>query len=66
MDATRIGQQGLTGWRRTVAEPIADRLSRRSRLSAEQAQALIGAAFFAVSVLYVAKAARAAIQAARG
>lgn len=55
MDATRMGRQALIGWRATVAEPVADRVSRHSRFSAEQAQAAIGAAFFLLSVYYVVK-----------
>lgn len=55
MDATRMGRQALSGWRHKVGEPVARQVSRRTRLSSEQAQAVIGAAFFLASVLYVAK-----------
>ncbi|MDN5750282.1 MAG: hypothetical protein L0H64_17520 [Pseudonocardia sp.] len=55
MDATRMGRQALSGWRHKVGEPVARQVSRRTRLSSEQAQAVIGAAFFLASVLYIAK-----------
>lgn len=55
MDTTRMGQQALSGWRHKVGEPVARQVSRRTRLSYEQVQALIGAAFFLSSVWYVAK-----------
>lgn len=36
-----------------VGEPVARQVSRRSRFSSEQVQAVIGAAFFVSSVYYV-------------
>ena len=55
MDTTRMGQQALSGWRHKMGEPIARQVSRRTRLSSEQVQALIGAAFFVSSLVYVVK-----------
>ncbi len=60
-----MGRQALTGWRRKVGQPLADALARRTRLSADQAQALLGAAFFLVSAWYVTKTVPRAVQAAR-
>jgi hypothetical protein len=53
--ATRAGQAGLQGWRQTLADRIAEPVADRTRLSEEQVGALIGAAFFVLSVVYVAK-----------
>jgi hypothetical protein len=53
MDAVRLGKQGLVGWREKVADGLAGPLSSRSPLSEDQVRALIGAAFFALSVYYV-------------
>lgn len=55
MDTTRMGQQALTGWRYKVGEPLARQVTRRTRLTSEQAQAVIGAAFFVSSLVYVVK-----------
>lgn len=55
MDTTRMGQQALSGWRHKMGEPIARQVSRRTRLSSEQVQAVIGAAFFVSSLVYVVK-----------
>lgn len=60
-----MGRQALTGWRRTVAQPVARGLARRTRLSVDQAQGLIGIVFFAASTLYVVKAIGAAVRSAR-
>lgn len=55
MKATGIGEQALTGWRRKVGEPVAQQLSGRTRLSPDDARAIIGGAFFLVSLWYVLK-----------
>ncbi len=52
---TRMGQQALSGWRHKVGEPVARQVSRRTRLTSEQVQAVIGAAFFVSSLVYVVK-----------
>ena len=57
---TRIGAAGLQGWRRVVGDAVAQPLSRRTPLSAEQIRAGVGALFFALSVMYVAKSIAAA------
>jgi hypothetical protein len=53
MDTTRMGRQALSGWRHTVGEPVARQVAQRTRLTSEQVQAVIGAAFFVSSLVYV-------------
>jgi hypothetical protein len=53
--ATRAGQAGLQGWRAKVADGVAEPVANRTGLSEDQVRALIGAAFFVLAVLYVAK-----------
>jgi hypothetical protein len=50
MDATKLGQAGLVGWRRKVGERIAEPVSRRTRLTLDQALAVVGAVFFVLTV----------------
>lgn len=58
----RMGQHALTGWRGRVAEPVADRVSRATPMSADAVRALIGAAFFAASLVYVVKTVATAVR----
>jgi hypothetical protein len=51
--ATELGQTALVGWREKVAAGLAGAASERTRLTQEQARALVGALFFALSVYYV-------------
>jgi hypothetical protein len=51
--AEQLGQTGLVGWREKIADAVAPAAARRSPLSEDQARALIGAAFFALSAYYV-------------
>ena len=53
MNATELGQLGLTGWRRRVANRVADPVSARTPFSPDQVQGLIGAITFALAVYYV-------------
>ena len=53
--ATTLGQAGLQGWRAKVADGIAEPVARRAPVEPEQVRALLGALFFVLSVLYVAK-----------
>lgn len=62
----RIGQTALAGWRRPVGERIAAPIASRTRLSAEEVQALVGAAFFALAVYYVATTSARAVRELRG
>lgn len=52
----RLGSAGLKGWRAKVGDAVAGPASRRTPLDADQARALVGAAFLILSVMYVAKA----------
>jgi hypothetical protein len=53
--ATELGQTGLQGWREKVADGISRPVARRAPLDEDQVRAVIGAAFFALAVIYVAK-----------
>ena len=64
--ATQLGTAGLQGWRAKVGDALADPLAQRTPLSADQVRAGLGAAFFALSVLYVVKTVRAASGQLRG
>ena len=52
---TELGQAGLQGWRQKVADGISQPVADRAPLEEEQVRALIGAAFFVLSVIYVVK-----------
>lgn len=57
--ATRLGQAGLQGWREKVADAVGEPLSNRTPLAEDQVRAIIGGAFFVLSVVYVVKTLRA-------
>jgi hypothetical protein len=59
--ATDLGQAGLQGWRRKFADVVAPRVSSHTAAREEHVQALVGAAFFALSVMYIIKTVRAAV-----
>jgi hypothetical protein len=48
------GHAGLTGWRETLADRVASPVADRTPASEDQVRAIIGAAFFLLSVYYVA------------
>jgi hypothetical protein len=50
VDAQKLGQAGLVGWRRQVGERMAEPVSRRTRLTFDQALAIVGAIFFVLTV----------------
>jgi hypothetical protein len=54
MDRVELGKAGLQGWRAKVGDAVAGPVARRSRFSDDQVRAVIGALFFALSVMYVA------------
>ncbi|MBW0114082.1 hypothetical protein [Pseudonocardia abyssalis] len=54
VDTTRMGRQGLSGWRMRVGGPVSKQVARRTGVSPEAVQAVLGAAFFLSSVWYVA------------
>ena len=49
-----IAQAGLVGWRKAIADRVAPTAASRSPVSEEQVRAAIGAAFFLLSLYYVA------------
>ena len=63
---TDLGQTGLRGWREKVADGISQPVAKRAPLEEDQVRAVIGAAFFMLSLLYIAKTIFAATRQARG
>jgi hypothetical protein len=63
--ATRIGQAGLQGWRAKVGDAVEGPVSKRTPLSGDQVGAIVGALFFVLSVLYIAKTVKEAARVAR-
>jgi hypothetical protein len=57
MDVKTVGEAGLTGWRQAVADRAAPAVARRTPLRQDQVRALIGGAFLALAVAYIARAA---------
>ena len=53
MTAMALGQAGLQGWRAKVADTAGPVIAHRTPLSEDQVRAAIGAAFFALSIVYV-------------
>ncbi len=49
-----LGQSARVGWRKPVAEKLAQPLESTTSLSGDQGRALLGAMFFVLSVIYVA------------
>jgi hypothetical protein len=54
-DVTQLGKAGLQGWRAKAGDVAAPALAGRTPLKEDQARALIGALFFVLSVVYIAK-----------
>ena len=50
----QFGHAGLTGWRETLADRVASPVASKTPASEDQVRAVIGAAFFLLSVYYVA------------
>ena len=65
MDAKRLGRAGLVGWRRQVGERTARAVARRTRLSVEQVESIVGAIFVALTVRRVVHMIRRAVREAR-
>jgi hypothetical protein len=59
--ATDLGRAGLQGWRSKVADVVAPRVSAHTPARREHIEAVVGAAFFVLAVLYVVKTVRAAV-----
>jgi hypothetical protein len=64
--ATDLGRAGLQGWRRKFADVVAPRVSSHTPAREEHVQALVGTAFFVLSVMYIIKTVRAALTSMRG
>jgi hypothetical protein len=62
---TEFGQAGLQGWREKVADGISEPVANRAPLTEDQVRALVGGAFFVLSVIYVGKTISAATRQAR-
>jgi hypothetical protein len=62
---TAVGTAGLQGWRAKVGDRLAEPVSKRTPLDAEQVRAAIGALFFALALLYVVKTLSAAARQVR-
>ena len=63
--ATEMGQAGLQGWREKVADGVAAPVADRTPLDEDQVRALIGGAFFVLSLIYVVKTITGATREAR-
>jgi hypothetical protein len=59
---TALGEASLKGWRGRVANPVANAVARRTDFSAEQIRAVVGLAFFALSVYLLASTVRRALR----
>ena len=62
---TELGQAGLRGWREKVADGISQPVADRAPIEEDQVRAVVGAAFFVLAVIYVAKTISAATRQAR-
>ena len=58
MDAVSFGKAGLQGWRVRVADAVAGPVARNSPFTDDQIRAVVGGAFFVLSVVYVVGAVR--------
>ena len=66
MDPVELGNIAATGWRAKVADAVAEPLSNVAPVKPDQARAIVGAAFFLLSVFYVVQTSRRAAQQMRG
>ena len=49
----QLGLAGLAGWRETVADRVAPPIAGKAPASEDQIRAIVGAAFFLLSLYYV-------------
>ena len=49
----QIGAAGLVGWREAVANRVASPVAKKAPASEDQVRAVVGAAFFLLSLYYV-------------
>lgn len=52
-DTQQLGQAGLAGWRKSVANRVAPAAAKRAPASEDDVRAIIGAAFFTLALFYV-------------
>ena len=64
--ATELGQAGLQGWREKVADRVSQPVADKGPIEEEHVRAVIGAAFFVLSVLYIVKTISEATRRVRG
>jgi hypothetical protein len=62
----KIAQAGLVGWRKSIADSVAPRAASHAPVSEEQVRAANGAAFFVLSLYYVASTIARMIKSAQG
>jgi hypothetical protein len=60
-----MGHAALVGWRKAIADRVAPRAADRAPISEQQARAMIGAAFFLLSLFYVSSTIKRMIETAR-
>jgi hypothetical protein len=65
MDAVKVGEQALVGWREKVADGAAKPFESRTKVQPDQVRALVGGVFFVLSLYYVISTARRAVREAR-
>jgi hypothetical protein len=65
-NATELGHAGLQGWREKVADGISKPVAKRAPLEEDHVRAVVGAAFFVLAVIYVARTIFEATRRARG
>jgi hypothetical protein len=61
-----VGHAGLVGWRKKAADLVAPRAAKHAPISEEQARAILGGIFFALSVYYVVSTVIRALRANQG
>lgn len=64
MHAKQLGQAGLQGWRKALADKTTGPVTDRTPLDEDAWRALVGATFFVLSVLYVVKTVKAVLDGA--
>lgn len=65
MDAVKVSKHALVGWREKVADGAAKPFETRTKIEPDQVRAIIGAAFFLLSLYYVIDTGRRALREAR-
>ncbi|MEA2246670.1 MAG: hypothetical protein QOH46_1199 [Solirubrobacteraceae bacterium] len=60
-----MGHAALVGWRKAIADRVAPRAAGKAPISEQQARAMIGAAFFLLSLFYVSTTIKRMIETAR-